>query len=99
MPGPGLGAGIGTLADDGDDRFLAELARDFLQSGTSLELPASLGDFGSFPSPGLDHPKQARPRRGACVDGLEHAVCRRTRIEGALQTCYAPLMCLAVSHP
>ena len=78
MPGPGLGAGIGTLGDaDGDECFLAELARDFLQSGASLELPASLGDFASFLSPGLDHAKQARPRLGGWACWLEHVVCRR----------------------
>ena len=72
MPAPGVGVSIGTLAEtdtDGDDRFMAELAKDFLQSGAPLELPPSLGGFGSFPSPSLDLPKQARLQPGvACAD-------------------------------
>ena len=57
---PGLAAGAATLHDmDGDteDKFLADFAREFMQHSASLELPASLNEFGSFPSPGIDLPQ------------------------------------------
>ena len=95
---PGVGVGLGTLASsdaDGDDRFLAELAKDFLQSGPSLELPASLGDFGTFPSPSLDLPKQARLRLALCLPAEQQMhVCARSE-SGALHTCTVPYVCLA----
>ena len=58
---PGSAAGPGTLIDmDGDteDKFLADFAREFMQHSSSLELPASMVEFTSFPSPGVDLPPQ-----------------------------------------
>jgi hypothetical protein len=43
-----------------EDKFLAEFAREFMQRGASLELPASLNELGGFPSPGIELPQQAR---------------------------------------
>jgi len=59
MPAPG--AGPGTLLDmdaDTEDKFLADFAREFMQHSASLELPASLVEFSSFPSPAVDLPPQ-----------------------------------------
>ena len=65
MPSLQGGSGHGMLPDvDGEveDKFLAEFAREFMQRGASLELPASLNEFGTFPSPGIDLPQQVRSR-------------------------------------
>ena len=59
MPGPA--GGPGTLLDmDGEteDKFLADFAREFMQNSSSMELPASLVEFTSFPSPAVDLPPQ-----------------------------------------
>ncbi len=59
MPGPA--SGPGTLIDmDGEteDKFLADFAREFMQHSSSLELPASMVEFASFPSPAVDLPPQ-----------------------------------------